>query len=304
MTEFPALAAISDPRLRRAAEAVATRLAKDPSVLALGVFGSAVEERAWDRSDVDLWLILDEDQPRHEAAGILEQGTEVSFQMASRESLPRLVERSRGSPMARALATSRWLWCRDPQVESLLEQVRSFPEPWRHLRTLQALDQLKTRSYEAEKLLYLGEPLGAVAKLAEALVQLARIRLIRRGVYPGRDPIGEVLSTEPQLIQHYRDLTEGGMPLVDRIEQAVEYLDEVTQPLAAGALGQLQDVLRTGSASAGELEDHPAFERLNLDWVSLLGWLVSLGLLQRGTRARPKGLPLAGMAEVVFRLPS
>ena len=59
MAEYPALEAVADPKLKRAAADTADRLARDSRALALGVFGSAVEGRSWDRSDVDLWLILD-----------------------------------------------------------------------------------------------------------------------------------------------------------------------------------------------------------------------------------------------------
>ncbi|MGE5591165.1 MAG: hypothetical protein ACM3ZA_11190, partial [Bacillota bacterium] len=277
---------------------------RDPTVVALGIFGSVVEGRSWDRSDVDLWLVLDEDSDRHEAAAFLEQGAEVSLQIASRSNLRRLVERSRGSPMCRALATTRWLWCRDAGTELLLERVRSFPEPWRGLRTLEAVDQIRARLDEAEKMLFLGEPLGAVPKLADAFVHLARARLIGRGIYPGRDPVGQVIGSEPQLIQGLQDLTDGVLPVDERIEQAVEYLDGATEPLAGPCLEALRPVLAAGPRSASQLEDDPAFERLDLEWVALLGWLVRLGLLQQGMRSYPAGQLFAGLPEIVYALPS
>ena len=304
MAEYPALEAVADPKLKRAAADTADRLARDSRALALGVFGSAVEGRSWDRSDVDLWLILDEEGDRHEAAAILEQGAEVSFQIVSRGNLPKLVEKSRGSPMCRALATTRWLWCRDAATESVLARVRSFPEPWRGLRTLAAVDQIRTRLDEAEKMLFLNEPLGALPKLADAFVHLARVRIIAEGVYPGRDPIGQVIDRQPQLVQRFRDLSDGVLPLADRIEQAVEYLDEATEPLAGLCLEEIRPALAGGPLSADQLEDDPAFERLDLNWVSLLRWLVGLGLLQRGTRPRPSDQLFAGLPEIVFGLPS
>lgn len=304
MAEYPALEAVADPKLKRAAAAVADRLARHPAAVALGIFGSAVEGRSWDRSDADLWLILDEDSDRHEAAAFLEQGAEASFQIVSRGSLPRLVERSRGSPMCRALATTHWLWCRDANTAALLERVRSFPEPWRRLRTLEAVDHVRARMDEAEKMLFLNEPLGAVPKLADAFVHLARARLIGRGTYPGRNPVGQVIDSEPQLIRGLQDLTDGVLPVDERIEQAVEYLDGATEPLAGPCLEALRPALAAGPRSASQLEDDPAFERLDLEWVALLGWLVRLGLLQQRTRPCPSGQLFAGLSEIVYGLPS
>ncbi|MHB9144128.1 MAG: hypothetical protein ACYC5Y_02180 [Symbiobacteriia bacterium] len=301
---YPALLSVSDPRLQRAAAAVAERLAEDPAAVAVGIFGSAVEGRSWDRSDVDLWLIHSGAEPKHAGAELLEQGVNVSFQLVSRDHLPGLVEQSRGSALCRTLATARWLWCKDPQVEQILARVRSFPEPWRQLRILHALDQIKARAEEAEKLHFLGEPLGAVEKLTDAFAHLARLRLVRRGVYPSRDPIGEVLLGEPSLIQQFRDLTEGVMPLGDRIEQAVEYLDEAAAPLAAVAAAGLEPLLAAGPRTADELDEDETFSRARMDWTALLGWLVTLGLLRQGTRPRAAGLPLAGYPEIVYSLPA
>lgn len=300
----PALRAISDPRLQRAAAAVAERLAADPTAVAVGVFGSAVEGRSWDRSDVDLWLIHSAAEPKHDGAELLEQGVNVSFQLASRDHLPGLVEQSRGSALCRTLATARWLWCNDPAVEQVLARVRSFPAEWRQLRVLHALDQLKARAEEAEKLHFLGEPLGAVEKLTDAFAHLARLRLVRRGIYPSRDPIGQVLLDEPSLIQQFRDLTEGVMPIGDRVEQAVEYLDEATLPHAGEAVAALRPALTTGPRTADELDNNEMFARARMDWTALLGWLVSVGQLRQETRPRQQTQPLGGFPEIVYSLPS
>ena len=278
---------IDDPRFRQAAQRVLKALAADPAVLAAGLFGSVPEGRTWEGSDLDVLAVVSGDDPALQRAMELREGdVRVHLQYLSGAAFHRVVRESRGGDFARVVGTVRLAFCRDGEIERLRAEQASFPESNRRLRALAALSQLKYALDRAEKLIYLEEPLGAFPILGGAFGELARLKLYLRGRYPGRDPIGDALTSEPGLIAQFNDFCDGVFPLGERLDRAVEYLHETAEELIPRAAQDLFEFLAgaSGPMSVEEIEEHERYQGLPIVFPELLEWLCDLGFLDRGTR--------------------
>ncbi|MCL5045375.1 MAG: hypothetical protein M1598_00940 [Actinobacteria bacterium] len=284
---FLELDSITDPRFRQAAQRVLGALAAAPTVLAAGLFGSVPEGRTWEGSDLDLLVVVFGDDPGLQRGLELREGdVRVHLQYLSRAAFERAVRESRGGNFSRVAATVQWAFCRDEEIERVRAEQASFPEANRRIRALAALSQVKYALDRAEKLIYLGEPLGAFTILAGAFQELAKLKLYLRGRYPGRVAIGDALTSEPGLIAQFNDFCDGVLPLGERLDRAVEYLHETAEELVPQAARDLFEFLREAPApiSVEEIEEHERYKGLPVVFPELLEWLCDLGFLDRGTR--------------------
>ena len=127
------------------------------SISAAGLFGSALTGQLWEHSDIDLFVIIDEEGERWEGTLLRRGGWEVHLQILTLSRLQQVVANNGGTPFFTALAgVDVWL-DRTGQLQSAIEEARLFPAHARSLRALREFGEGVEQLHSAEKEIRFGQ---------------------------------------------------------------------------------------------------------------------------------------------------
>lgn len=267
-----------------------SELEKKPSIVAAGLFGSALTGELWEHSDIDLFIILDEEGERWEGTLLRRGGWEVHLQVLTVARLEQIMANNGGTPFFAALAgVDVWL-DRTGKLTLAIEEARQFPPHARSLRALREFGEGVERLHTAEKEVAFGLESAGIT-LETALAQFAAAELAASGIYPPRLVWEEAHTRTLPDFEDRQALRSGEPPaeILARVwERVLTQLPERCAPL-------LEHIRSQGKVSGRALESDPKLGSMNLG-SRLFNELVKAGLLHEVS----EDYSVIGVDEIAF----
>lgn len=269
------------------------KLQKDRTVLAAVLFGSMAYDTVWEKSDLDLAVIVEE-SVKEASFTLYEEGISVHAFLMTRSTFRKTMEGSLlGSFWTSILPRSRLLFTKDDSLSLLWENAGAIGERDKQAQLLQAGNACIPVLTKAEKWLRVKHDLPYTAYyLLQSAAQLAWVEVIAAGENPGREMLQHALRLNPTFFQRvYLDVlhepkTEEALGAV--LSLCDTYLTERIDRCFAPLLDWLAEA--DGPRSVRELDAH--FEHhwrtkhldLTCDWLADKGILDRVGVPMRLTK--------------------
>lgn len=273
-------------RFDAALAAVLARLRADPYVLAVILFGSLAHDVVWEKSDIDLLLVVQEGARRRaESVSLVEGGVTIHALILPRGDFRRLIEGSlQGSFMLSAVSLGRLLHCTDPSLTALFADAGGLGGADRQAGLLRSACSVLGALAKAEKWYRTrGDMRYAFFWIMKAVDGLADIETIWNGEVPGREVVQQALRHNPEFFGAiYTELIDGPKTpaaIGGALARIGAHLRDRERVIFAPVLEYL--AAADGPRSASEIRHHFA-RQLNLEDVEpACEWLADRGLIAR-----------------------
>jgi hypothetical protein len=272
-----------EARFREALDSFVARVQEDPYVLAVVLVGSLAHSKVWEKSDLDLFLVMQEVKLETSSFTLLENGVIIHAYLLPRSAFRKTMEGAVQSSFIHSLLNHGQLYfTRDETLRRLFEDRTHLGERDRQIQLLRVAAPLFPTLTKAEKWLRArGDVDYCCFWLMKCLDPLAAVETIWNGEVTGREVVHQALRHNPEFFGGlYHDLIHGEKTAetMDAALRRIEgYLLERAPVLFAPLLEYLEE---TGAPrSASELAHHFSRQH-NVDGVDIAcEWLADQGIL-------------------------
>jgi predicted nucleotidyltransferase len=284
--------AVAKPeRARRSAiheealRAFAERIERDQTVVAAILLGSLAYDDVWEKSDIDMYIITDEEKAANKEYNLVERGVDIHASVFRRGDFKQQVERSLGGGWAQSiLERSRLLFCKDESIRAYYDDVRHMGSRDRAYRLMSAAAGVLPSLTKAEKWLVVkGDVAYSFLWVMYTINDLAAIEVVRHGETPGREVIAQALRHNPAFFRAvYSDFIQAAKDAASVravIDLIHGYLDEQARDLFRPILDYLQEA--GGSRTVTELNEHFRHHAQIEDLTSAYEWLADKGIIRK-----------------------
>ncbi len=266
-----------------------TRLEEDYYVLAAVLFGSMARGEAWERSDIDLIVILRDGQERETRhLWVVEDDINFSAEVITRNQFRRELEGALQGSMTHSIRSQfRLLFTKDESISAWLKEddrVGTHDQEMQLLRTLAEVPWTLDKSHKWFE--YKHDLNYALVWILQTVNTLARLEVLLNGKVPGREALDQALQTNPAFFQAvYIDLING--PKTEAaIGAALEQIEGYLRERAPRLFKPVLDYLGAagGLCTAAELDAYFKKKIQGSPWTQLGGvyeWLAREGIIQK-----------------------
>jgi predicted nucleotidyltransferase len=273
-------------RYQAALDALVEKLQADYYVLAAIVYGSVARGEAWEKSDIDLTIILRDGQERATGYRWLDHdGINISADITSRGSFKRYMDGALQGSIGHSIRShAKLLFCKDESIAAWYNENARIGARDQEFQLLRVAANVPPTLDKAEKWLYVkDDPHYSFVWLMYVVNELARIEVVLNGEAPGREVIHQALKYNPSFFNAiYTGLIDGpkDRPSIQRaLAMANAYLEERADRLFKPVLDYLAEA--DGMRTASELDAYfrKKVQSRGLFWV--YEWLVRHGILDK-----------------------
>ncbi len=258
--------------------------ATQSNVRAAALFGSTVSGARWQHSDIDLFLLMEQDDDLWDAITYEVDGQTVHAQRFSRRTLHRLTDIVRGSALTSALAGATLWFDHGGELRRAIANARAGDANTRDLSLLRETARCVAALHQAERHLAFERDREARFALVNALAAQVALLALERGALPPRDPW--TLPSEPR---DTVDALLAGAPVSPTLTRM---WGDFRGTLAVRAAPLLSVLRSEGPLDAAALRSWPLFTGMAIE-ERLLAELVDAGLLETQAQPDPQtGLPV------------
>jgi hypothetical protein len=276
-------------RYEAALDGIGAKLTDDPRVIAAFVAGSLSYDVVWEKSDIDMTIVTDDEKRPYAGFALTEQGICISANVISRQAFKKELEGGlQAGHWHSFLANGRMLFCRDAAINELFEGIRHVGERDLDLQLLQTASWAVTVLEKAEKWLVVKrDPVYSFLWLLKGTETLAGIEVMLHRDIPTREVVQQALVYNPELFGRlYRDAIEGPKTearMAEALKLADDYIDRHHKRLFKPVLDYLAEEkdVRSFSDLMQELKQHRRFEDMLI--VHGCEWLAQKGYIERAT---------------------
>ena len=270
-------------RYRRALEALTQKLQQDRTVLAAIVYGSYAYDQVWEKSDIDLWIVMADDPKvrRYKDHCLTEEGVIIHANLIPRKRFQLNIEGSRqGGWLDFTFAHSTLLFSKDESIAAWYKDAERIGARDRDYQLLRRALPLLATLNKAQKWYKVKKDYNySFLWLLNVADQLASVECILNGQAPGREVIHQALAFNPEFFNAiYTDLIavkKNARTLKAALQRVETYLDDHLWDLFRPLLDYLEEAEAMRTVS--EIEEH--FKMEGADFAC--EWLVEKGLLQK-----------------------
>ena len=300
---------ISTDEFAAALDALLPQLKEDRTIVAALLGGSLSHDRVWEKSDIDLLLVTQDDALKGQSQVSLNaDGVNVHALLMQRAEFRRIVESAvHQSVMHSFLAKSRVLFTHDDTIADLCARLQKIGARDTSLALLRAGTYVLPCLYKARKFLITRGDLDYTALwLLYAATPLAQVEVISARRLVDREVIPQALALNPDFFKTvYTDLLntrKTKKAVVTALESAEAYMAKRAKRLFAPVLDYLREAGDIRSAS--DLEDHFS-RRFDVDCITTAcEYLSDQGLIAKAASpVRATKRSSASLPELAFFLP-
>lgn len=279
-------------RYTAALESFLEKARQDPYILAVILAGSLSHDVVWERSDIDLFLVTQEQESSRYGKGqalrdlcLVEHGVTIHAYPMPRSRFTKVMQGAlQGSFLHSTMNKGRVVFTRDETLRELFEERLRVGARDREVQLLNSASHVVPSLAKAEKWLCAKhDPSYSFVWILHAVQSLAAVETLLNAEVPTREVIHQALKFNPELFHAlYTDLVNGPKTeatvgtAIDRIN---EYLKARIPLLFGPILGFLAEA--DGPRSTTELNHHFS-NQMNLSHLdSAYEWLADMDVITR-----------------------
>jgi predicted nucleotidyltransferase len=282
---------------KQALEEFTAKLRKDDQVVAAILMGSLSYDQVWEKSDIDLKLIVQDQKMSISSAAFTENNVPINASIMTRNEFKRLMERSVNTSFEHSiLLCSKLLFTKDETIRHYFDDIGHVGSRDRQLMLLlygcQALNSLA----KAEKWYYVKKDLSYSAFWLIKMVDLlTHIEVVLNGAVPMRESVQQALVFNPDFFQAvYSDMVRGSvdeLKIRTVLERVNSYLEGHTKTLFGPVLeflrqeGDIRTISDIKEKFASLVDLNSGLLLTACDWLTERGMLMKL---TSETTATPK----------------
>ena len=188
-------------RFESALASLVRRLESDRTVVAAVLWGSLAHARVWERSDIDLLIVRDDQKARRGSGwvSLTELGVLINASVVTRAEFRRMAQSAQaGTFWQSAQSLGRILFTRDEGLRGVFEEARALGKHDRRVALLGSAARVAPLLDKAEKWLQVaGDPHYAAVWTVEAVRGIAPIEVLLHDEIPGREALVRALDLNP-----------------------------------------------------------------------------------------------------------
>jgi uncharacterized protein len=268
----------------RALNTFVDKVRQDKYVLAVILAGSLYHDVVWEKSDIDVILIVDDVKNPTGHFSLVEDGIIINAAAFDRRKFKRQLDTGLRSGVFHSwLSKTTLLYTTDETLRELYESMLELGEHDQQLNLATRGSYAVADLAKAHKWLQVkGDPLYSYYWLMRTLDNLAIIEVTLADQIPGREVIQQALSlNEPFFRAIYTDLAQ--QPKDEAVmRQALQLVDTYLTERAARIFAALLDTLAENGATMGLTELCERLPRVSDDVVvDACEWLADLGIVEK-----------------------
>ncbi len=224
-----------------AAESFIDKVKDDPNVIAVIVSGSLAYDQVWEKSDIDMTLVVRDQVLKNNSYCIVEDDITINVYLVVRSGFKRYLDSLKGGSFGHSyLSRGKVLYCTD---ESLLEYFEDFKLMGSDDQALSVFIMACELVHQCDKcrkwLTVKKNPLYAQFYLLKAAESVARMEVCLRGESPSREAILKAYTLNPEMIAPYYQEAMSHHYNEEEIEAAIcrlegyleQHLDIIKKPV-------------------------------------------------------------------------
>jgi hypothetical protein len=254
--------------------------------LAACVYGSVARGEAWERSDMDLTIVMRDGLERLVRFRWLDKdGINVSAEIIPRSEFKRALDGELQGSIGHAIRShARLLFCKDESIAAWYGESDRIGARDQGFQVMRVAADVIPMLDKAEKWFYVKDDMHYSFVWTMYVVnQLARVEVVLNGEAPGREVIHQALRYNPAFFcQVYTELIDGPKDRAS-LRQALDAINVYLEERAEQLFGPVLDYLgeAEGMRTASELDMHfqKKVQSRGLFWI--YEWLARKGIIDK-----------------------
>ncbi|RAP75940.1 hypothetical protein DL346_10955 [Paenibacillus montanisoli] len=274
---------------RSALDRITDKLRSDNKVIAAFVGGSLSYDQVWEKSDIDMTIVVDEDKRPYASFMLVENGICISANVTNRQNFKQNMERSLQTGFFHSyLYKSTMMFCHDAAIKDIYDRLRHVGERDLDIQLIQTASWALTSLEKAEKWIVVKrDPVYSFVWLMKTLEALAQIEVMLNLDIPTREVIQQALKYNPEFFRSmYSELIEAPKT-IDGMTEAVRRADNYLAERHERLFKLVYDYLREENdiRSFSEMMQHLKNRYKMEDMLIVHGceWLAQKGYIHRAS---------------------
>ena len=204
------------------------KVRSDPNVIAVLVAGSVYHGTVWEKSDIDMTVVVREQKLDRTSYGIYEDNILVNVDLVQRSELKRYMEKNLTGSFGHSIdATTKVVYTTDESLNEYIEENRKIGQADAEKAIFNSADWLLGIMEKIEKWLVVKkDPEYARYYVLDAAVPIAQIEVCSRFEVPTREAILQAAKLNPQLMKKFYTKPMSGPMTEKEIYSLLKDMDE------------------------------------------------------------------------------
>ncbi len=192
-------------RYDNALQSFVDRIRNDPNVIAIIVYGSVSHGTVWEKSDIDMTVVVRDQKLEHKTYGIYEDNILINLDLCQRSELKRNMEKSLTGSVGHSFgATSKVLYTTDESLYEYFEEYKKIGKADVEKALFEMINFLLGIMEKIEKWLVVKNDITyARYYILKAADVIAKIEVCSQYKVPTREAILQANELNPQLIEKF-----------------------------------------------------------------------------------------------------
>jgi hypothetical protein len=213
--------------IQEALETFVDKVRKDDQVIAAVLYGSLSYDTVWEKSDIDLKLIVQDQKLRRSFMCFVENDVPINASIQTRDDFKRWIERSVQTSFEHSmLYRSKLLFTKDPSIEAYFEEIRYIGERDRQLQLMRLGCHVLGMQAKAEKWMYVKQDATYSGFWIIRMVDLlAQMEVILHKEVPMRESVQQALKFNPTFFDEIYSGLVCGEATEQKVRAALKSID-------------------------------------------------------------------------------
>ncbi|MDF2589147.1 MAG: nucleotidyltransferase [Anaerocolumna sp.] len=200
----------------------------DPNIIAIMICGSLAYDKVWEKSDVDMTVIIRDQSLKNDSYCVIEDGILINVHLVTRSEFKRGFEKSIGGSFLQSYyAKGKMIYTSDDSLNDYLEDIRHVGrDDMEWAVFINACELVHACDKCLKWLTVKNDPLYAQFYLLKAVDSIARIEVTLNGDSPTRECIQKAFAINPDIITPFYQDAMSHHFSKDEILKALDLIDE------------------------------------------------------------------------------
>ncbi|MEO3944066.1 nucleotidyltransferase [Gorillibacterium sp. CAU 1737] len=214
-------------RFLAAVDSFIGKIKDDPNVLAVIVGGSLAYDVIWEKSDVDMTVVVRDQTLKRTSYSIIEDGITLNVSLVVRSEFRRLLDQLTGGSFFHSyLSKSKMVYTTDDSLANVFEEMKVVGRDDMALSAMICAGELISLMEKTEKWLTVRkDPQYAQYYVLKAAEALAHMELRLMGEPSSRESIQKVMKTRPELLRPFYEEPMTHFLTEEEIREKLNLLD-------------------------------------------------------------------------------